>query len=110
MREEIMDRKRATIVAGVSAIEDRLDRAREYVARNVNVEGKKFLHIDDWQGRSGHPKWMKNFMIPTMMKRLTTKRRILKQYDNRTKDKKITLRKRLSHTQKTEHIGLRESD
>ena len=49
-------------------IEKRLADAEEYIGQNVNVEGSSWLHFDDWKGKSGHPLWMKNFMIPTTKK------------------------------------------
>jgi hypothetical protein len=51
----------------LARIEERLANAEEYLARNVNVEGKSFLHFDDWCGKSGHPLWMKNVMIPRFL-------------------------------------------
>ena len=54
-------------------IQERLDRAEQhlrdaetYIARGVNVESSSFLHFKDWEGKSGHPLWMKNFMITTI--------------------------------------------
>jgi len=34
-------------------------------AKNVNVKGfPSWLKLSDWKGKSGHPLWMKNHMIP----------------------------------------------
>jgi hypothetical protein len=49
-------------------LENRLANAREYVANNVNVRGTSWLHFEDWKGKSGHPAWMKNYMMPRTMK------------------------------------------
>jgi len=76
-------------------IDTDLANAQEYVARDVNVEGSSFLHFGDWQGRSGHPKWMRNFMIPTLMKARVRKEKILEQMDRNAKDKHVSKRKRL---------------
>jgi hypothetical protein len=91
-------RKRQKIEKQLEMIEKRLTNAEEYVARNVNVEGVSWLHFGDWQGKSGHPSWMKNWMIPTMMKHRTRKEKALKNIDIKAKDKALTRRKRLRTT------------
>jgi hypothetical protein len=88
------ERKRQKIEEQLEMIEKRLANAEEYVARNVNVEGTSWLHFDDWQGKSGHLSWMRNWMIPTMMKHRARKEEALKNIDNKAKDKRITRRKR----------------
>jgi hypothetical protein len=75
-------------------VEKRLANAEEYVARNVNVEGLSWLHLGDWLGKSGHPSWMKNFAIPTMMKHRTRKEKALKSIDQKAKEKELARRKR----------------
>ena len=87
-------RKRQKIEEQLEMIEMRLANAREYVARNVNVEGTSFLHFGDWQGKSGHPLWMRNWMIPTLMKNRARKEKVLKNIGNKAKDKNLTMRKR----------------
>jgi type IV secretory pathway VirD2 relaxase len=87
-------KKMQKIEKHLEMIEERLANAQEYLAQNVNVEGSSFLHFDDWRGKSGHPSWTRNFMIPTMMKRRARKERALKNIDNKTKDKNLTSRKR----------------
>jgi len=49
-------------------IDEHLANAEKYVARNVNVESSCWLHTEDWNGKSGHPLWMKNHMVPTTEK------------------------------------------
>ena len=88
------DRKRQIIEEQLEMIEKRLANAEEYVARNVNVEGKSWLHFDDWQGKSGHPAWMRNFMIPATMRGRARKEKALKNIENKVKDKELTKRKR----------------
>ena len=48
-------KNRKRIEEQLAEMETRLANAEEYVAKNVNVEGKSFLHFDDWKGKSGHP-------------------------------------------------------
>jgi hypothetical protein len=43
-------------------IEKRLANAEKYVARNKNVRSSS---QEDWNGKSGHPLWMKNQMVPS---------------------------------------------
>jgi len=74
--------------------EKRLAKGEEYVARNVNVEGVSFLHFDDWRGESGHPLWMKNFMIPATKKAIAKNEKVLETIDKKNKDKSIAKRKR----------------
>ncbi len=75
-------------------IGERLANAEDYVARNVNVEGSTWLHLGDWQGKSGHPLWMKNYMIPTLMKLRARQEKALKNIGSKNKDKELTRRKR----------------
>src|SRR5262245_3609754 len=88
------ERKRQKIEEQLEEIEKRLANAEEYVARNVNVEGLSWLHFGDWWGKSGHPSWMRNFMIPTMMKHRARKEKALKNLDTKAKDKNLTRRTR----------------
>ena len=91
-------RKRQEIEEQLARIEKRLVNAEEYVARNVNIEGLSWLHFGDWQGKSGHPSWMRNFMIPTTMKHRARKEKALENIDNKAKDKSLTSRKRQKAT------------
>jgi hypothetical protein len=68
-----MKRKRRTIEESLDNIDRRLADADGYVERDVNVEGRSFLHFGDWRGQSGHPKWMKNVMIPALRRGRTRK-------------------------------------
>ncbi len=77
-------------------IENRLADATEYVAKNVNVEGSSFLHFDDWKGRSGHPLWMKSFMIPATKKGRTRKEKALERISRENRDKSLRQRRRRS--------------
>ena len=88
------ERKKQEIEEQLEMIEKRLANAEEYVARNVNVEGASWLHFDDWQGKSGHPSWMKNWMIPTTMKHRARKEKALRSIGDKAKEKNLTRRKR----------------
>jgi hypothetical protein len=87
-------KKRQRIEKKLELIERDLANAREYVARNVNVEGTSWFHFGDWRGKSGHPLWMKNFMIPTLMKYRARKEKALETIETKAKDKIVTMRKR----------------
>ena len=78
----------------IEYIEEGLLNAEGYVAQNVNVEGSSWLHFDDWYGKSGHPSWMRNFMIPTMLKYRARKEKALRTIDNKAKDNEIARRRR----------------
>ena len=86
--------KRKNIEEQLRMIEKHLVNAEEYVAQNVNVEGTSWLHFEDWRGKSGHPVWMRNFMIPATIKQRAKKERALDKIDNKTKDKNVTRRRR----------------
>ena len=71
-----------------------LANAEEYVAQQRNVEGTAFLHLDDWRGRSGHPAWMENWMIPSLKKCRASKEKTLDQMNRNEKDRNLSNRKR----------------
>jgi hypothetical protein len=56
--------KKRKIMEQLDMIDRHLANAEEYVARNENVKGSPQFHLGDWKGKSGHPLWMKNHMIP----------------------------------------------
>jgi hypothetical protein len=80
-------KKRRKIIEGLEAMEKCLADAEKYVAQNVNVEGASWLHTVDWKGKSGHPLWMKNFMIPTTKKALARREKALDRINNKTSEK-----------------------
>jgi hypothetical protein len=86
--------KTREIEAQLELIEKRLANAEEYVAKNVNVEGSSWLHFGDWQGRSGHPAWMRNFMIPALKKRRARKEKALSRISDDAKDRNVSRRRR----------------
>ncbi len=88
-------RKVHTIEKQLEIIEQRLANAEEYLAKNVNVEGTSFLHLQDWDGKSGHPLWMRNHMVPTTMKYRAKREKIQRKNDDKAKDKDITTIKRM---------------
>nr|ALS89844.1 MetaGeneMark_Unknown Function [uncultured bacterium] len=78
----------------IALIDKRLANAEAYLARNVNVEGKHYLHFDDWEGNSGHPLWMKNHMVPRAQRARTAQVKTLEQIVAKAKDKRISQRRR----------------
>ena len=79
--------KRQRIQEQLKKIEERLRNAEEYVAQNENVESSSFLHFKDWEGKSGHPLWMKNFMIPAAKRARAVKERALERIIVKKKEK-----------------------
>jgi hypothetical protein len=86
--------KKQAIEEQLEMIERHLANAAEYIARNINVEGSPRLHLDDWRGKSGHPLWMRNVMIPATLKRRAQKEKTLENLDSKARDKALTRRKR----------------
>jgi hypothetical protein len=86
--------KKQKIEEQLKFIEKRLVDAEEYVAKNVNVEGSPCLHFDDWRGKSGHPLWMRNFMIPATKKGRARKEKALDRIKAKEKGKGLMKRKR----------------
>jgi hypothetical protein len=87
-------KKMQQIEEQLERIDERLENAREYVANNVNVRGTSRLHFGDWKGKSGHPLWMKNVMIPRTLKGRGRKEIALRTIETKVKDKHVSLRKR----------------
>lgn len=80
--------KKQKIQEQLADMEQSLRNAQEYVARNVNVVGHCFLHLDDWNGKSGHPLWMKNYMIPQTERAQTHKEKALERIAARERERK----------------------
>lgn len=76
-----------------SSTAEALENAKKYLEKGVNVEGTAFVHLDDWNGNSGHPKWVKNKLIPSLEKALVQGevRREKRKY--KAKDREITERR-----------------
>jgi hypothetical protein len=89
-----MSTKTRKIYEQLEKIEQRLRDAEEYVARNQNVESSSFLHFKDWEGKSGHPLWMKNFMIPATKKGRARKEKALERIVVKAKEKNSERKKR----------------
>ena len=90
-------KKRRTLQERLRIIDERLLRAEEYVAKNVNVEGLSWLHLDDWRGKSGHPAWMNNHAIPAMKWRRARIERALETIDKKAREKALNGRNRRGH-------------
>lgn len=73
--------------------EQALENAKKYIEKGVNVEGTGFLHLDDWNGNSGHPKWVQNKLIPTLEKALAEGEKRQSKRKDRKKDRQITERR-----------------
>lgn len=67
--------------------------AANYPAQGKNIEGKTAFHLDDWNGKSGHPLWMKNVMIPRTMKFQIKKERALEKIAQKDKELKKSKRR-----------------
>jgi hypothetical protein len=79
--------KKRKIEEQIEKLDQQLVAAEHYVARNVNVRGFDWLHLSDWHGKSGHPLWMKNHMIPSTKKMLAERERAIKIITTKAKDK-----------------------
>jgi hypothetical protein len=87
------------IKENLEQIDKRLANAEAYLARNVNVEGSSWLHLDDWNGNSGHPLWMQNVMIPRTKQARARLEKLLERIVTKEKDKRIGERRRkMLHT------------
>jgi hypothetical protein len=86
--------KRGKIEERLEQFDERLAAAEEYLARGVNVESSSWLHMDDWKGRSGHPLWVKNYMIPATKRARARKERALEAIGRKSKDKGLKQRRR----------------
>jgi hypothetical protein len=84
--------KKSPIPERLKKVEGSLQKAEQYVARNVNVESTSFCHFADWKGKSGHPLWMKNHAIPTMKRALARFEKRLDQIAAREKDRRLQRR------------------
>src|SRR4051794_10498756 len=91
--ESSMETKKQKIQQQLRRIEQRLRNAGAYVARGENVESSWFLHLRDWEGKSGHPLWMKNFMIPATTRFRSRKEKALERIIAMKKEKRIQRRK-----------------
>ena len=87
-------RKIKQIESQLEKLDERLANAEEYVARGINIEGDSWLHFGDWSGKSGHPLWMRNVMIPRTLKHRTRKERAIEKIGSKEKDKRVSNRKR----------------
>jgi hypothetical protein len=81
-------------------IDQVLRTAEEYVARDENVYIRSFCHFKDWQGKSGHPLWMKNFMIPARKRGRARKERALERVIAKEKGMKHQKRRELRAAQR----------
>ncbi len=78
----------------IDVLDQRLAAAKKYVARNVNVRGAaSSLHLGDWKGKSGHPLWMKNHMIPSTQRARTEKERALERIGTKSKVRRLKQRR-----------------
>lgn len=88
-------KKQKKIKEQLEKMENSLANAEDYIAQNINVEVSSWLHTDDWRGKSGHPLWMKNFMIPTTKKGVKKKQKALEKIDAKSREK-LKQRRKLS--------------
>ena len=77
----------------LKTIDQRLAAAQQYVARNRNVRSSSYIHFSDWNGNSGHPLWMANVMMPTLMRARDQREKRLRAIVRKAKDRRLTERK-----------------
>jgi hypothetical protein len=85
--------KKRKIQEQLQMIDQRLANAEYYLAKGENVEGSAFLHFDDWNGKSGHPLWMKNVMIPATKRARAKKEKTLEAIRNKEREKRLKQRR-----------------
>ncbi|HEX3314219.1 MAG TPA: hypothetical protein VHR72_04965 [Gemmataceae bacterium] len=79
---------------GLAKLDERLANAEAYVARNINIKGNGFLHLDDWKGNSGHPKWMKNVLIPRTKQSRARVEKLIERVDDKEKQMRLAKRRK----------------
>lgn len=73
--------------------EQALENAKKYLEKGINIEGTGFVHLDDWNGNSGHPKWVKNKLIPSLEKAINLGEKRKAKRKDIEKDRAITERR-----------------
>lgn len=89
-----MKLNRESIEKRIANLEKQMENAENYLKTGENIEGLDWLHLDDWAGHSGHPKWVKNHMIPSIKKRIAEQEKLIKKIESNNKEKKITVRRK----------------
>lgn len=83
-------KKTRKITQRICTFDQHLAAAEEYVAKNVNVRGfPSWLKLSDWKGKSGHPLWMKNHMIPSTQRARAEQERALERINAKGKEKQL---------------------
>jgi len=80
--------KKRKIEERLEMIDKHLANAEEYIARNESVKSSSQFHLEDWNGKSGHPLWIKNHMVPQTKKARARIEKALETVVSREKDKK----------------------
>ena len=79
--------KQKAIEYRIKCCQKAIDNAEKYLAKGENIEGSGFLHLDDWVGHSGHPKWVKNVLIPRLKKRIAAAEKTIEKISQKEKEK-----------------------
>ena len=77
----------------LETIEKHLANAEEYIERNENVRSSSQFHLLDWNGKSGHPLWIRNRMIPSTKKARARAEKALETIVSKEKAKKSEKRR-----------------
>ncbi len=88
-----MRNMREIIEKRIESKEKRIENAERYLEKGINIEGVAAFHLDDWKGHSGHPKWVRNKMIPFLKQSIKRQEKLIDQLENKEKDRKITERR-----------------
>jgi hypothetical protein len=77
----------------IEAIDRDLAAAELYLSRGINSESNDWLHLSDWRGKSGHPLWMKNVMVPGLEKSRAKAERRFETYERKCADIRLGSRR-----------------
>lgn len=78
--------KQSQVEGRIKRWQKQLDNAEKYLAEGKNIEGRAWLHLDDWTGKSGHPDWVRNFLIPRIKKEIGKCEEVIERISQKEKE------------------------
>jgi hypothetical protein len=84
----------------IQRLKNNLANAERYLAEGKNVKSiSLLLYLNDYRGKSGHPAWIRNVMIPRTKARIAAAEKALERIEAKQKDRTQTARRRISDTE-----------